>query len=324
MGRQFGTLFLSGLTAVALTGCALGPDFIRPAAPRVTQYIPDMLPTETASADTIAGDAQRFLSDADVPGRWWMLFGSPALNQLEDVALHANPDLETAQATLRQAHEQFLAQTGALFPQASISASAVHEATSAGGRAAAPPFDLFTAGPAVSYTPDVFGGIARSIEAQAAAQENSRFQLEATYLTLTSNVIITVIQAASLSGQIAATQDIIADEQQLLDLLNQQFELGAVARGDVLTQQSQLAAVQASLPPLQKQLEQTRYTLATLTGRFPSDDQIPDIQLADLALPQDLPLSVPSKLVEQRPDIRASEAWAPGTASCRWPRSRRG
>lgn len=308
MVRQIGWLFLSGCTAVILTGCTLGPDFLRPEAPKVTQYTPEALPPETASAETIAGDAQRFLNDADVPGRWWMLFGSPALNQLEEEALRANPDVETAQATLRQAHENYLAELGTLFPQVGVSASAAHEATSSGGRAASPAFDLFTAGPAVSYTPDVFGGIARSIEAQAAAQENSRFQLEATYLTLTSNVIITVIQAASLSAQIAATQDIIADEQQLLDLLNQQFELGAVARGDVLTQQSQLALVQATLPPLQKQLEQTRYTLSTLVGRFPSQDQIPDIQLADLALPRDLPLSVPSKLVEQRPDIRASEA----------------
>ena len=237
-----------------------------------------------------------------------MLFGSPALDQLEQEALRANPDVETAQATLRQAHEEYLAQAGALFPQIGVSAGVTHEATSAGGRAANPPFDLFTAGPSVSYTPDVFGGIARSIEAQAAAEQNSRFQLEATYLTLTSNVIVTVIQAASLSAQIAATQDIIADEQQLLDLLNQQFELGAVARGDVLTQQSQLAQVQASLGPLQKQLEQARFTLSTLVGRFPSQNQIPDIQLADLQLPRDLPLSVPSKLVEQRPDIRASEA----------------
>lgn len=308
MRRHIASLFLAGSAAAILTGCTLGPDFVRPAAPMVTQYIPGPLPAETASADTIAGDAQRFLADTDVPGRWWTLFGSPALNQLEDEALRANPDLEGAQATLRQAHEEYLAQVGTQFPQVGISASASHEATSTGGRAASPPFDLFTAGPSVSYTPDVFGGIARSIEAQAAAEQNSRFQLEATYLTLTSNVIVTVIQAASLSAQIAATQDIIADEQQLLDLLNQQFELGAVARGDVLTQQSQLAQVQATLPPLQKQLEQTRYMLSTLVGRFPSQDQIPDIQLADIQLPRDLPLSVPSRLVEQRPDIRASEA----------------
>jgi NodT family efflux transporter outer membrane factor (OMF) lipoprotein len=274
----------------------------------VSQYSSMALPAETASADTIAGDAQRFQQDADVPARWWSLFGSPALDRLEDEALRANPDIQTAQASLRQAHENLLAQQGQIFPQANGNASYAREQASASGRQAGTPFDLFNVGVTVSYTPDVFGGISRSIEAQAATEENVRFQLEATYLTLTSNVVTTAIQAASLSAQIAATQDIVAAQSQELDLLNQQFQLGAVARGDVLQQQSQLAATQALLPPLESKLEQTRNTLAILTGRFPSEDQIPDIQLADLQLPTNLPLTVPSKLIEQRPDIRASEA----------------
>jgi NodT family efflux transporter outer membrane factor (OMF) lipoprotein len=294
--------------ATVLAGCTLGPDFLRPAPPNVMQYTATALPPETASADTIAGDAQRFLQDSDVPGRWWTLFGSPALDRLEEEALRANPDLATAQASLRQAHELYLAQEGSLFPQLNGNASIARQQSNANGRSVGTPFDLFNAGVGVSYTPDVFGGISRSIEAQAANEENVRFQLEATYLTLTSNVITTAIQAASLSAQIAATQDIVAAQSQELDLLMQQFELGAVARGDVLSQQSQLAATQALLPPLQNRLAQTRNTLAILTGRFPSEDQIPDIQLADLQLPTALPLSVPSRLVEQRPDIRAAEA----------------
>lgn len=308
MRHEFRVVLVSVSAAALLAGCTLGPNFVRPEPPKVTQYTPSPLPAETASADTIAGDAQRFLQDTDIPGRWWALFGSPALDRLEQDALRANPDLETAQATLRQAHELFLAQSGAQFPQAGIGANITHEQTSANGRNVGIPFDLFTLGPSVSYTPDVFGGIARSIEAQAAQEENARFQLEATYLTLTSNVITTSIQAASLSAQIAATQDIVAAESQQLDLLNQQFQLGAVARGDILQQQSQLAATQALVPPLQKQLQQVRNTLAILTGRLPSETQVPVIQLADLQLPTNLPLTVPSKLVEQRPDIRASEA----------------
>ena len=306
--RRFTSLMLVSSTAAVLSGCTLGPDFMRPEPPKITAYSTMPLPPETASADTIAGDAQRFLQDTDVPGQWWTLFGSPALNRLEEEALHANPDIETAQASLRQAHENVLAQQGQQFAQVNGNGSYTREATSAGGKTVSPSFDLFNVGVGVSYTPDVFGGISRGIEAQIANEENARFQLEATYLTLTSNVITTSIQAASLSAQIAATQDIVAAQSQELDLLNQQFQLGAVARGDVLQQQSQLAATQALLPPLQNRLEQTRNTLAILTGRFPSEDQIPDIQLADLQLPTNLPLSVPSRLVEQRPDIRASEA----------------
>ena len=306
--RHFASLLLISSAAAGLSACTLGPDFLRPEPPKVSEYSTMPLPAETASADTIAGDAQRFLQDTDVPGQWWTSVGSPALNRLEDEALHANPDIETAQATLRQAHENLIAEQGQLFPEVNGNAGYTREALSSGGRAVASSFDLFNAGVGVSYTPDVFGGINRGIEAQAANEESVRFQLEATYLTLTSNVITTAILAASLSAQIAATQDIIAAQSQELDLLNQQFQLGAVARGDVLQQQSQLAATQALLPPLQNRLEQTRNTLATLTGRFPSEDQIPDIQLADLQLPTNLPLSLPSKLVEQRPDIRAAEA----------------
>ena len=303
MSLKIGSGVLVCAIASGLAGCTLGPDFLRPEPPKVGQYTPMPLPPETASADTIAGDAQRFLQDADVSGSWWTLFGSAALDRLEQEALRANPDIETAQASLRQAHENVLAQEGELYPQLG-GTSSISRSKSGGST----PFDLFSVGVNVSYTPDVFGGISRSIEAQMANEENFRFQLEATYLTLTSNVITTAILAASLSGQIAATQDIIAAQSQELDLLNQQFQLGAVARGDVLQQQSQLAATQALLPPLQNRLTQARNTLAILTGRFPSEGQIPDIQLADLKLPTDLPLTVPSKLVEQRPDIRASEA----------------
>ena len=308
MRQSFQNYLMVSVAALGLAGCTLGPDFLRPTPPGVTGYTAEPLPPETASADTIAGDAQRFLQDTDVPGQWWTLFRSPALNNLVDLSLRANPDIDAAQASLRQAHENYVAQVGSFFPQVNGTASAGRQATSANGKALSPPFDLFNTSVSVSYLVDVFGAVRRSVEASGALEENSRFQLEATYLTLTSNVITAAIQEASLSAQIAATQDIITAQAQELDLLNQQFELGAVARGDVLAQQSQLASTQASLPPIQKQLEQTRNTLSILTGRFPSEDQIPDIQLADLQLPQDLPLSLASKLVEQRPDIRASEA----------------
>jgi len=306
ISRSISKVLLASAAAAGLAGCTvLGPDFLRPAPPPVTGYTTAPLPPATVSADTpIAGDAQRFLQDTDVPGQWWTLFRSPLLNDLVEQALKNNPDVNAAQATLRQAHENVLAQRGALFPQVNGDAQTGRQQSTMTLNT----LDLFNASVSVSYLIDAFGAVQRSVEATAALEENSRFALEATYLTLTSNVITAAIQEASLSAQIAAIGDIIAAESQQLDLLNQQFELGAVARGDVLAQQSQLAATQASLQPIQKQLEQVRNTLVILTGRYPSEGPAPNIELADLQLPPDLPLSLPSKLVEQRPDIRASEA----------------
>jgi len=289
---------------MVLFGCTVGPDFERPMAPVVPRYTENALPPETVSAAIQGGDAQRFLDGADVPGQWWTLFGSPALNQLVEMALAGNPNLDAAQASLRQARENYIATAGGLQPQVDARGGIQRERAINEGNT----FDLFSASVDVSYAVDAFGGLRRGLEAAGAVEENTRFELEATYVSLISNVIISAIQQASLRGELAATQDIINAQAQQLDLLNQQFELGAVARGDVLAQQSQLAQTQASLPPLQRELEQTRNQLALLLGRFPAEGQIPIIELSDLVLPQQLPLSLPSKLVEQRPDVRASEA----------------
>jgi NodT family efflux transporter outer membrane factor (OMF) lipoprotein len=302
--NRISSSLLASAAVAGLCGCTVGPNFMRPAAPMVMGYTMMPLPAQTESADIAGGDAQRFLQDQEVPGQWWTSFRSDAVNGLVDQALRANPDLDAAQAALRQQHQLYVAQRGSLFPAVSGAGSATRERSTT-TRAT---FDLFNASVSVSYLVDAFGGVRRSIEAQAAVEENQRFQLEATYNTLISNVITTALQEASLTAQIAATEDIVAAQQQELDLLNQQFQLGAVARGDVLQQQSQLAATQASVPPLEKQLEQVRNQLAVLLGRFPANGQVPNIQLADLKLPTDLPLSLPSKLVEQRPDIRAAES----------------
>ena len=291
---------------MALAGCAVGPDFDRPAPPTVTAYTPDPVPAATSSAAIPGGEAQRFLQGTDVSAQWWTAFHSDALAALVAEALKANPDLDAAQASLRQAHDNYLAAGGALFPSVSAAGSVGRQqSTFQNGDTL---LNLYNASVSVSYVLDVFGGTRRNIESFGAAEDNSRYQLEATYLTLISNVLTAAIQEASLTAQIAATQDIITAQNQAVDLMNQQFELGAVAKGDVLAEQSQLAQTQASLPGLQKQLEQIQIQLLVLVGRFPSQGPIPNIQLADMQLPQELPLSVPSKLVEQRPDVRQSEA----------------
>jgi NodT family efflux transporter outer membrane factor (OMF) lipoprotein len=304
-----------GLRAIAalalLCGCTVGPDFKRPAAPPVKAYTPSPLKA-TAAAAASGGAAQRFVAGLDIPGQWWRLFHSPALDALVKRALSANPDLAAAQAALRQAQENLYAGRGALYPQA------VGNFTGSRNKTAAilspTPADnalyysLYTAQLTVSYDPDVFGGNKRQVESLAAQAEAQRFQLEAAYLTLTSNVVAGAIADASLRGQIAATQEIVAVERDSLGVLRRQLALGQVAGTDVAAQEAALAQAEASLPPLQKQLAQQRDQLAALVGGYPSAAPAEKFDLAALVLPQDLPVSLPAKLVEQRPDIRAAEA----------------
>ena len=247
----------------------------------------------------------------DIPGEWWKVFHSKELDALIAEALQANPSLQAAQAALWQAKENLYAQAGKLLPSIDANASAERQQFSpAKFGSAGPPsiFNLYQATVNVSYAPDVFGGTRRQIEATAALADYQRFELEATYLTLTSNVVTAAIQEASLRGQIEATLDIIKAETDQLDVVRHQFDVGAAARTDVLTQQSEVATTQATLPPLQKQLEQQRHVLLALIGRFPNEARRDHLTLAALRLPTHLPVSLPSQLVEQRPDVRAAEA----------------
>ena len=313
-GRGFG-VFASKATAaavslLALSACAVGPDFAVPPAPQVSGYTPEGRPAATVSVDIESGAAQKFATGRDIPGEWWKVFHSKELDGLIAEALQANPSLQAAQAALWQAKENLYAQEGHLMPSLDANASATRQQFSPAefGQPGSPLiFNLFQTTVNVSYTPDVFGGQRRLIETQAALADYQRFQLEATYLTLTSNVVTAAVQEASLRGQIDATLEIIKSETDQLTVVRNQFDAGAAARTDVLTQQSAVATTQATLPPLQKQLEQQRHLLLTLIGRFPNDGRNDHLTLASLRLPTDLPLSLPSQLVEQRPDVRAAQ-----------------
>ena len=297
--------------SLLLASCAVGPDFSKPAAPDVKGYAPDGPQADTMTTDVAGGEAQHFIEDKDIPGQWWSLFHSEPLNQLIDEALKSNPTLDAAQATLRQAQENAAAQTGVFFPSVTGDLSTTREKISGAqqGNAHFNSIFTFTTGSLnVSYPLDVFGGERRQLESAEAQAEFQRYQLEAAYLTLTSNVVGAAIQEASLRAQILATQDIIDAESQQLDLLQRQVELGGVARAAVLAQQATLSATEATLPSLQKQLAQQRILLTALAGRFPSEEISQTFDLASLQLPQDLPVSLPSKLVEQRPDVTAAAA----------------
>jgi len=303
-------LLLTG-TALLLASCEVGPDFNPPKIPADAGYTPEKQPAATTATAIAGGASQKFVAGKDIPGQWWTLFHSEPLNQLIQEALKANPTLEAAQATLREAQQNTAAEKGVFIPGLGGSYSTTREKISGaefGNPNSSSIFTLSTGSVSVSYGIDFFGGERRQLESTEAQEDYERYELEAAYLTISSNVVTAAIQEASLRAQIAATQDIITAQQQELDVLQKQFALGGVARAAVLAQQATLNATQATLPNLQKQLNVQRDQLTALAGRYPSQQISQTFTLADLQLPEDLPLSLPSKLVEQRPDIQAAQA----------------
>jgi NodT family efflux transporter outer membrane factor (OMF) lipoprotein len=301
--------------ASLLAGCAVGPNFKAPEAPHTTGFAPaGQIAPATTAAPLPGGEAQHFVDGLDIPGQWWTLFQSTELNALIERALENSPTLEAAQAALRQANENVAAQVGSYYP--SVSAQVQSQRNKASGAAFGsipgfPPsyfYNLQTAQVNVSYTLDAFGGIRRQVEALRAQAEYQQFQLEASYLTLTSNIVTAAINEASLRAQIAATVDIARLQQKQLDITLLRVTAGGASRTDVLQQQATLQATLATLPGLRSQLAQQRNQLAAYVGDLPADYAGGQFSLESLAIPKDLPVSLPSKFVEQRPDVREFSA----------------
>lgn len=307
MWRSFAAFAVAG----SLAACTVGPDFVSPAAPDEAGY--GVIPGRTASSAAQHGETQRFVQEMDIPGQWWTLFHSQRLNELIERALKANPTITAAQATLRVAHENVLAQQGAFYPTitAGASDSSNLTPTSALSPASAsgdPYYSLFTAQLSVSYTPDVFGLNRRTVESLAAQEESQRFQVEATFLSLTGNLVAAAAQEALLHELIAVQESAIKADTEIRDITRRQVETGETARADLLAQEAVLAQAQQVLIPLRNQLVQQHHLLSALAGGFPNDALGQDFDLASLHLPQDVPLSISSRLVEQRPDLRAATA----------------
>lgn len=303
--------FIAAATLMLAAGCAVGPNFKKPAPPNVSGYTPQPLPASTAATKVAGGQAQSFVEGADIPGDWWKLFHSEPLNDLISQALTNNPDLKSAQAALAQARETMLAGRGAYWPSVTGSFSATRSKTSQ--QISPTPannalyFSLYTPQVSVSYVPDVFGLNRRTVESLKAQENAERFALVATHVTLSANVVSAAIQEASLREQISVTRQLIELNSHMLGILRDQFTNGYASQLDLAAQESQLAQVNATLPPLEKQLAQQRDLLATLAGRFPSEPLPAKFSLTNLELPVELPVSLPSQFVEQRPDVRQAE-----------------
>jgi NodT family efflux transporter outer membrane factor (OMF) lipoprotein len=299
---------------LTLAACAVGPDFKRPTPPADAGYGSAPLQGETAATAGPGGSAQRYVADMDIPQRWWMLFQSPSLDQLVKQALDDNPNITAAQAALRQANELYLAQRATFIPsvQGSFDASRAKNAIGTIANPTSLPqvnpyYNLYTAQLSVSYMPDVFGSNRRATESAKAQADSARYQLEATRLTLTSNLVVTAIAEASLRNQIKSTERLIELQRQLTATVRGQQGFGTASKLDLLAQEAAEDQAIAALPALHKQLAQSRDALTALLGRLPSQEPTEVFHLEELTLPAELPVSLPSKLVAQRPDIRVAE-----------------
>ncbi|WP_092358795.1 efflux transporter outer membrane subunit [Collimonas sp. OK242] len=295
------------LAALALAACTVGPDFVRPAPPEVDRYTREPMPAAMA-AD---GNVQHVIPGAAVPADWWRMFNSAQLDTMVSQAIANNPTLEASQATLRQSQDNLRAGYGVFFPQISAGLDAVRERNAPvtnGLQSSGSIFNVVTLSGSISYALDVFGGQRRTVEGLRAQADNQRYAGQAAYLTLSANVVNTTIARAGYAAQVRATEQLIEMENQQLDATKAQFRAGTSAYSSVLGLQSLIAANRAALAPLRQRMDQAEHLLAILQGRMPSQASLPDVDLNQLALPADLPLSLPSDLVRQRPDILSAEA----------------
>jgi NodT family efflux transporter outer membrane factor (OMF) lipoprotein len=297
------------LVALAIAGCAVGPDFHRPAAPAADHYLPAVPPASApgaAAGQAAAAAPPRLVPGGELAGVWWQLFQSAALQQAVEAALADSPTLAAATATLAEAEQQVAVARGAFWPRVSGNAGAQHTAGTGSAPQLSP--NVYSLGLSATYVLDVFGGARRTVEQQGALADLQRYQQAAAYLTLTGNVVSEALTIASTRLQIATTEELIQSDRKNLTLTEREFEVGTAARSDVLTADSQLASDLTQLPTLRQQLDAAKDALAVLTGHAPGEWSSHDFDIAEFTLPVEIPIALPSQLARQRPDVLAAEA----------------
>ena len=296
--------------AFLLAGCGFTSSYKAPAAPTDTGYtktgVPEVPPVNNA------GPAQHFVLGRDIPAEWWKLFQAPALDDVLKQAVADNRTLAAANASLKQAHEAVAVAAAGYYPHLDFGATAERQRNNfkAVGLTGFPPkeFNVYSLGPTASYSFNVDGLTPKQVEQAQALEEAQNYQLQAAYLTLTGSAVTEAITIASIRAQIKAVEDILNDDQDNLNLVRDQQKAGAASDLDVETATSQLAGDRTLLPPLRQQLDAAHHALTVLVGKTPAGWAAPDFDLDELALPEELPVSLPSALAQQRPDILVAEA----------------
>lgn len=297
---------LALLLASLLASCAVGPNFERPEAPDPPGYTVE--PRPMAMTPAAGGEAQRLELAREISAQWWKAFQSPALGDMIELALRDSPSLDASRATLSQSQQAIAAARGGLFPQLDVSGRIAREHFEAIEGRSSYTSSLYSVGPGLYYVVDVFGGIRRGLERQVALAELQSHELAAAWLALTGNAVTGAITIASLREQIEAREALVEQNRTNLELVRHKFEAGKAARSDVLVAQTQLASDMAALPQLRQALAEAQHALTVLVGQLPGEWSPPAFELDDFALPGELPLSLPSELVRQRPDILAAES----------------
>lgn len=300
----------AGSTAVLLLvagvcSCTVGPDFTAPEQTAAAYDAAPLPPTER-----VAGTAPSTGPSIDygraIPEQWWTLFHSPALDDTLRTVIAGSATLAAARATLAEAQQSVIAARGPLLPQLDLSTGAQRGGTL--GPAPGPDSRLYSFGPGLVYTVDLFGLTKRTIEQQEALADYQRQQLTAAYLTLTGDAVTEAVAMAAARQEIATVEEIVTDDEKNLQMARTKFDVGKAARTDVLTAESQLTGDRTQLATLRQELSAARHAMSVLAGRSPADWSAPDFKMDDFHLPTELPGHVPSELVRHRPDIAAAEA----------------
>lgn len=305
--------WLALIFAGCLSACAVGPDFKQPDAPKTSSYTETTLSKKLTTASGVPGGTdQEFEEDADIQAGWWELYKSPELDSLIKRALQQNPNLGAADAALRAAQENVNAQIGGqYFPAIGVGAGATRQLQPSslyGLPYGSGTYNLYNASVNVSYKLDVFGGARRTVESAKAQAEYQQFQLESAYLSLTANIVTGAIKEAALRAQMQATEEILKAQTNLAEVTEKQLVIGTVSKVDVTSQRTLVASSQVDLFTYERNLAFARNQLAVYMGELPSNASIAKFDLSSMHLPEKLPLSIPSSLVRQRPDVRAAEA----------------